>query len=79
MIALTHLNGKPFFVNADLVKYVEETPDTVITLRDGDKILVSEPARQVVAKIIAYSRTVRVMPVLDGGVERVGDSSSGAR
>ena len=68
MIALTHLNGKAFYMNAELIKFVEETPDTVITMRDGDKILVSEPARQVVAKIIAYSRTVRVMPILDGGV-----------
>ena len=66
MIALTHLNGKAFYLNAEHVKYVEETPDTVITLRDGEKILVGEPARQVVAKIIAYARTVRVMPVLEG-------------
>ena len=67
MIALTHLNGKAFYMNAELIKFVEETPDTVITMRDGDKILVSEPARQVVAKFIAYARTVRVMPILEGG------------
>ena len=33
MIRLTHLTGKPFVANAELVKFVEETPDTVITMR----------------------------------------------
>ena len=61
MIRLTHLTGKPFVVNADLVKFVEETPDTVITMRDGDRIVVSEKADEVVERAIHYSRSVRGM------------------
>ena len=71
MILLTHLSGRSFYLNAEQVKYVEETPDTVITLRDGEKILVAEPARQVVAKVLAYARLVRgVMPLVDRNGDR---------
>ncbi len=61
MIHLTHLNGKRFVVNAELVKFVEETPDTVITMRDGDRIVVREKADEVVERTIKYSRSVRGM------------------
>lgn len=61
MIRLTHLTGKPFVVNAELVKFVEETPDTVITMRDGDRIVVREKADEVVERAIQYSRSVRGM------------------
>ena len=61
MIRLTHLNGKPFVVNADLVKFIEETPDTVITMRDGDRIVIREKADEVVERAIRYSRSVRGM------------------
>ncbi len=59
MIRLTRLNGKPFVMNAELVKFVEETPDTVITMRDGDRIVVREKAGEVVERAIEYSRSVR--------------------
>ena len=61
MIRLTRLSGSPFVVNADLVKFVEETPDTVITLRDGERIVVREKADEVVGRAIEYSRSVRGM------------------
>jgi flagellar protein FlbD len=67
VISLRHMNGKPFYANAELIKFVEETPDTIITLRDGEKILVAERAQEVVAKVIAYARTVRILPALDDG------------
>jgi flagellar protein FlbD len=67
VIALRHLNGKPFFVNAEMIKFIEETPDTIITLRDGDKIMVADPAQEVVAKAIAYARMVRILPALEEG------------
>ena len=59
MIPVTHLNGKPFVVNADLIKYVEETPDTVLTMRDGERVVVRESAQDVVARSVAYARSVR--------------------
>jgi flagellar protein FlbD len=63
MIRLTHLNGKPFVANAELVKFVEETPDTVITMRDGERIVVREKADEVIERAIRYARSVRGMTV----------------
>ncbi|MBN8603887.1 MAG: flagellar FlbD family protein, partial [Planctomycetes bacterium] len=47
MIKLTRLDGKPFVLNADLIRYVEERPDTFVTLTSGERILVSESMDQV--------------------------------
>ena len=46
MIRLTRLNSQPITVNSDLIKFVESNPDTVITLVNGDKILVHETDRK---------------------------------
>ena len=65
MIRLTHRDGRPFIVNAEYVKFVEETPDTMVTLRDDQKLLVAESADEVVERIIEYARTIR--SVVPGG------------
>jgi flagellar protein FlbD len=54
MILLRRLNGTELGVNADLIERVESTPDTVLTLVDGTKYVVSEPAEEVVARIIDF-------------------------
>jgi flagellar protein FlbD len=59
MIALTKLNSQSFVVNADLIKYVESTPDTLITLTSGERILVKEPTDEVVRRVIQYGRMLR--------------------
>ncbi|MBT8486486.1 MAG: flagellar FlbD family protein [Phycisphaerae bacterium] len=59
MIAVTRLNGKPLVVNADLIRTVEENPDTTITLLNGDRIIVREPMAEVVSKSIEYGRHLR--------------------
>ncbi len=64
MIRLTRLNDRPLVVNAELIKFVEETPDTVITLRDNEKILVKEGADEVVGRAIEYARLIRWIPGL---------------
>lgn len=48
MIKLTKLNGKPFALNAWLIEQVEETPDTMITLNNGKKIIVKESMQEVI-------------------------------
>ncbi len=58
MIRLTRLNSQQITVNSDLIKVVESNPDTVITLVSGDKILVSENAEDVVARVIEFKRAV---------------------
>jgi flagellar protein FlbD len=62
MIALTRMNGAGFVVNAELIKFVEEVPDTIVTLRDGEKLLVRETSEMVVAKAVHYARSLRLCP-----------------
>jgi flagellar protein FlbD len=54
MIELTRLNGQAMVVNSDLIKYVESSPDTMLTLIHGEKIVVSEACDEVVQRITAY-------------------------
>ena len=56
MITVTRLNGQRFVVNAELIRTVEEHPDTTIKLVNGDVIIVKE---QVVEKAIEYGRSLR--------------------
>ena len=58
MIQLTRLNNQPLIVNSDLIKLVENTPDTVLTLVNGEKIVVLESSKQVVDKIVEFRRCV---------------------
>lgn len=58
MIQLTRLNNKLLVLNADLVQFIEQAPDTVITLITGEKVLVKEPLDQVVEQIVAFRRCV---------------------
>jgi flagellar protein FlbD len=59
MIVLTRLNGQQFVVNADRIRYVESTPDTVICCDSGDKLMVRESLQEVTRRAIDYARTIR--------------------
>ena len=65
MITVSRLNGKLIVVNAELIRSVEENPDTTITLINGDHIIVQEPMTAVVDKAIEYGRSLRRMLPLD--------------
>lgn len=56
MIEVTRLNGVKFSVNCDLIETVEETPDTVITLTNGKKFVVSENMEQIKNLVIEFKR-----------------------
>ncbi|NUM89210.1 MAG: flagellar FlbD family protein [Bdellovibrionales bacterium] len=57
MITLHRLNGKEFVLNAEHIKFVEATPDTVITLSQGDeKFMVKETVDEVVSLAVEYKR-----------------------
>ena len=58
MIQLTRLNNNPFIINSDLIKLIENTPDTVLTLVTGEKIVVLESSGQIVEKIIDFRRKI---------------------
>jgi len=54
MIELTRLNGQRLFVNSDLLKSAEASPDTVLTLLTGDKIVVRESCEDVMALAVSF-------------------------
>lgn len=62
MIKVTRLNNREFVVNAELIQFLEETPDTVITLVNHEKIVVKESVDEVVRRIIDYGRSLRALP-----------------
>ena len=65
MIQLTRLNNKPLVVNSDLIKFIEQSPDTLVTLITGEKIVVREKLPEVLARIIEFRRTVLAGTRLD--------------
>jgi len=58
MIALRRLNNQPIMVNADLIESLESTPDTVVTLTSGNKLIVRDKMDEIQAKIIEYKRKI---------------------
>lgn len=60
MIRLTRMNKSEFILNIDLIKIIEETPDTVITLTNGHRMVVTESAEQIIEKIIEYKRKIYI-------------------
>ena len=63
MIRLTRMNGNEFTLNSELIKYLEETPDTVITLINGERLLILEKIDDVVDRVIEYGRKIRTLSV----------------
>jgi len=59
LIQLTRLNGRQFVLNAELIRTIEERPDTTVTLVNGDTIVVKETMGEVVQRAIDYGRAVR--------------------
>lgn len=62
MIRVTRLNGSEFIINAELIKFVEATPDTIVTLRDGEKLVVREAPDLIIERSIQYARATRFLP-----------------
>jgi flagellar protein FlbD len=60
LITLTRLNGSRFVINAEVIRTIEERPDTTIVLMNGDTFIVREKSEEVVAKAVEYGRMVRV-------------------
>lgn len=54
MIELTRLNGTPILLNSDLIKTAEASPDTMLTLINGEKLIVREELNDVKERVLAY-------------------------
>ena len=80
MIELTRLNGNPLVVNSDLIKTAESSPDTMLTLINGEKLIVREDCAEVLERVLAYrarllATVARRLPNL-GDLQRVVSISS---
>jgi flagellar protein FlbD len=64
MIVLTRLNGQSFVVNAEKIRLVESTPDTVVCCDTGERLMVKETLHEVIGRAIEYGRLLR-RPVTD--------------
>ncbi len=62
MIKLRRLNDSHVVVNSDLIEFIEVTPDTVLTLTTGQKIIVAESVDEVIEKVVEYRR--RIFPYI---------------
>ena len=63
MIRLTRLNDRPFVLNAEQIKMVEETPDTLVSLLNGDRLTVKESMEEVIRRSVEYARSIRTFQV----------------
>jgi flagellar protein FlbD len=58
MIHLTRINRLPLVLNADLIEHLEVTPDTVISLTNGQKFVVRESADEVIERVVEFRRRI---------------------
>jgi flagellar protein FlbD len=58
MIYVTRLNHTPVALNCDLIEHIETTPDTVISLTNGEKMMVLETTDEIIDRIIRYRRSI---------------------
>jgi len=65
MIKLTRLDAESFVLNADLIRYIEQRPDTFITLISGERIVVGESMKVVIERAVQYQQQKHFMPMLN--------------
>jgi len=58
MIKVTRLNGQPIYLNSALIEFIESTPDTIITLTTGKKVIIIENIEYVIDKIIEFNAKI---------------------
>ena len=63
MIYVTRLNHTPIVLNCELIEHIETTPDTVISLTTGQKLMALESAEEIVDRVMAYRRAIHCQPL----------------
>jgi flagellar protein FlbD len=80
MIELTRLNGNTMVLNSDLIKTAEASPDTMLTLINGEKLIVRERCDEVTERVLAYRArllaAVAKLQPLGGDLARVASLAS---
>ena len=60
MIRLTGMNKKELILNAEHIEKIEQTPESIITLLNGNKYIVMESCEEIIKKVIEYKRQIFV-------------------
>jgi flagellar protein FlbD len=76
MIRLTRLNQRPLVLNSDLIEFIENAPDTVITLVTGDKLVVRESVDEIMDRIVEFRH--RLLPTSFAILPKILDSQEAA-
>jgi len=58
MIAVTRIDGSPILLNEDLIESIEQTPDTVLSLVNGHKLMVRDDPAELVQRVVEFRRLV---------------------
>ena len=58
MVNVTRLNHTPIVLNSDLIEHIEGTPDTVISLSNGQRLRVLESAGEIVDRVVEFRRRI---------------------
>jgi flagellar protein FlbD len=66
MIHVTRINHLPLVLNSDLIEHMESTPDTVISLTNGQKLVVLESVEEVVKRVKDFRRSIQAPPKSHG-------------
>ena len=61
MILLTKINDVSITINSDLIQYIEETPDTIITMANSEKVVVRERMTEIIDRVVQYRRSINNM------------------
>jgi len=77
MIRLTRINQVPLVLNSDLIEHIEATPDTVIALTNGQKLMVMESTDEIVQKVIAFRRAIANYPETEAALVRGQQTAAG--
>jgi flagellar protein FlbD len=77
MIRVTRLNSESILLNSDLIEFVESTPDTVLKLTSGQRLLVRESPEEIVARIVQFRKAILAPDSL--GAHTPGDRDGGRR
>ncbi len=77
MIEVTRMNNTKLMINAELIQFVEETPDTTITMVSGNKIIVKESGQEIKNRVILYRMEI-FRPILDFMEKKIENNGSNA-
>jgi flagellar protein FlbD len=58
MIEVTRINHVPLVLNSDLIEHIESTPDTLISLTNGQKLIVLEDPQELIRRVVAFRRRI---------------------